>query len=208
VVGGGGGTIVVTLGGGGGGLIGPIHLPGPGGGGGVSPILPITPECFEGAPACAGGGAPPPPPPPEPGAEIVAGATVTLERELPVPQLTVQPGYAVTGLTAYLQIATGDNLPFTFAGFRNAVMMVCSWNHFDVKWGDGSEDPDVTSTGGPYPNGDVTHVYETASPGDDLGVTEYWSCPWHDELGAVGVVNLQTAGALPLEVRQIETVEN
>lgn len=145
-------------------------------------------------------------PPPQSGSSIAAGATTTLQQELPRPQLTVQPGYAVTGLTAYLQIGTGNDLSFTFAGFHNAVSVVCSWDHFDVNWGDGTDDPDVRSTGGPYPDGDVTHVYQQASPSDDLHVVEYWTCPWHDQIGGAGVLQLQTANDLFLEVREVQTL--
>jgi hypothetical protein len=220
IVGGGGGTITVTFTRPGSATAGPGISIGSGGlpslPGSLAPINPWTPANIAACNAQTGGtaiiacpaAAAAPPPPPEPGAAIVAGATTTLQRELPHPQLQVQPGYAVTGLKAYLQITTPTGLHFTFAGYRNAVFMTCSWNHFDVNWGDGTDDPDVTSLGGPWPNGDVTHVYQDASPSDDLHVTEYWACPWTDELGAAGVLDLQTANDLPLEIREIQTVEN
>ena len=154
------------------------------------------------------GAAPPPPPPPEAGAVIVAASRVTLQRELPEPGLAVQPGYAVTGLTAYLEIHTRDDLAFTFAGFRNAVFVTCHWTSFDVDWGDGSPVAGVTSVGGPYPSGDVTHVYQQASPTDDLHVTETWSCPWRDEIGGAGVVIVASDSHLPLEVREIQTLSD
>lgn len=145
---------------------------------------------------------------PQSGASIVAGASTTLQGELPRPQLTVQPGYAVTGLTAYLQIGTPNHVAFTFAGFHNAVFVACGWDHFDVDWGDGTAQPDVRSTGGPWPDGDVTHVYQQAAPSVDLHVTEYWTCAWHDELGGAGVLDLQTANDLYLPVQEIQTVND
>jgi len=154
------------------------------------------------------GAAPPPPPPPEAGAVIVAASRVTLQRELPEPGLVVQPGYAVTGLTAYLEIHTPDDLAFTFAGFRNAVFATCRWTSFDVDWGDGSPVAGVTSVGGPYPSGDVTHVYQQASATDDLHVTETWSCPWRDEIGGAGVVIVASDSHLPLEIREIQTLSD
>jgi len=156
----------------------------------------------------AAGAAPPPPRPPEAGAVIIAAARVTLQRDLPEPQLVVQPGYAVTGLEAYLEIHTPDDLGFTFAGFKNAVFVTCRWTSFDVDWGDGSPAADVTSVGGPYPTGDVTHVYQQASAADDLHVTENWSCPWRDEIGGAGIVLLQSDSHLPLEIREIQTVSD
>jgi hypothetical protein len=209
-----GATITFTqpgAGGGGGGT-----APGAVGPGGPVVVNPWTPtniaacQAQGGSPVlipCPQAGPPgPPAPPPQPGGQIVAGATLTLQQELPQPKLTVQPGYAVTGLRAYLQIDTPDNLPFTFQGFRNAVSMVCHWTSFDVAWGDGAVDTGITSTGGPWPDGDVTHVYQQASPGDDLRVTEHWSCPWHDQIGGAGILQLQTQGDLPLEIREIQTV--
>ena len=41
-------------------------------------------------------------------------------------------------------------------------------------------------TGGPYPNGDVTHVYQYAAPQVTVGVTEHWSCAWSDQVGDSG----------------------
>jgi hypothetical protein len=127
---------------------------------------------------------------------------------LPQPTLRVEPGYAVTGLRAYLQIGSPDHLPFVFQGFHNAVSMACSWTGFDVAWGDGTVDNGVTSTGGPWPDGNVTHVYQQASRDDDLAVTEHWACPWHDQIGGAGLLDLQTRSDLPLEVREIQTVES
>jgi hypothetical protein len=112
----------------------------------------------------------------------------------------------VTGLPAYLQIATPDDLAFVFAGFRNAVAMTCAWDHFAVDWGDGSSDPDVTSTGGAWPDGTVSHVFEDgADPGYRVAVDEQWACAWRDDLGANGVLTLQTQGAVLVEVRDVQT---
>jgi hypothetical protein len=223
--GGGGITVTFTVGSGSG-SPGQGAAGGPAGGGlgggpgnGSAPVNPWNPANIAACQAQSGGlgvlipcpqagpAAPAAPPPPQPGASIVSGATLTLQRQLPQPSLTVQPGYAVTGLRAYLQIGTPDNRPFTFQGFENAVSMLCSWTSFDVAWGDGTVDNGVSSTGGPWPNGDVTHVYQQASPQDDLMVTEHWSCPWHDQIGGAGLLALETQGDLPLEVREIQTVE-
>ncbi len=180
--------------------------------GGAAPAVPAVRTCAGNStlipclPAVAA--APPPPPPPAAGAVIVAASRVTLQRQLPAPRLVVEPGYAVTGLAAYLEIHTPDDLAFTFAGFRNAVFVTCRWTSFDVDWGDGSPAVDVTSVGGPYPSGDVTHVYQQAAVADDLHVTENWSCPWRDEIGGAGVVVLQSDSHLPLEVREIQTVSD
>ena len=110
--------------------------------GGAAPAVPAVRTCAGDStripclPAAAV--APPPPPPPEAGAVIVAASRVTLQRQLPAPRLVVEPGYAVTGLAAYLEIHTPDDLAFTFTGFRNAVFVTCRWTSFDVDWGDGS----------------------------------------------------------------------
>ena len=126
---------------------------------------------------------------------------------LPVPGLTVRPGYAVTGLTAYLEIAAHTPWTATFADPIRAdtITASCASVGFDVDWGDGNR-TSTTSVGGPYPSGDVTHVYTQASSGVALAVTEHWSCTWADQVGDSGTISgLASAGAAPLEVREIQT---
>ena len=149
-------------------------------------------------------GAPAPPPPTA--ADIAASWSQSAT--LPNPRLRIRPGYAVTGLTAYLEIGTPSPWTVTIPDpVRNdAITVSCGPTTFDVNWGDGSPVEQTTSTGGPYPNGDVTHVYQQAAPSYTVAVTEHWACRWSDPQGNGGTLTgLRSAGRLPLEVREIQS---
>src|SRR5579864_2096837 len=150
---------------------------------------------------CPGAATPPPP-----SANQIAQQWARTAH-LPSPTLVVAPGHAVTGLTAYLQIAAHSPWSTTFADpiRLDTIAATCSYTAFDVDWGDG-EHSSTASTGGPYPDGDVTHVYENASPEVALAVTEHWSCTWSDQIGDGGNLSgLSSVGTLALEVREIQT---
>ncbi len=128
---------------------------------------------------------------------------------LPAPRLVVAPGHAVTGLTAYLEIHSPDPWAVAIPDpiRHDAIAISCVHVGFDVDWGDQGAPTHTTSAGGPYPNGDVTHAYQWASPDDTLAVTEHWSCAWGDPLGDAGAINgLVSAAQLPLEVREIQAI--
>lgn len=144
-------------------------------------------------------------PPPLTAAQVAQQWSKTAH--LPPPGITVAPGYAVTGLTAYLQIAAHSPWAAAFADPIRAdtISVSCTGTGFDVDWGDGTR-TSTTSPGGPYPTGDVTHAYQQASTGAPLGVTEHWSCAWSDQVGDAGTIaGLASAGHLPLEIREIQT---
>lgn len=167
---------------------------------GYNPVSGMTQVPCSGAPA----------PQPIPGSTIAT--QWVSQATLPAPTLSVNPGYAVTGLTAYLQIE--PNSPYTTifsppGPVPNAIHITCTTSSYDVDWGDGGPITHTTSTGGPYPNGDVTHVYQTASARDDLTVTSHWGCNWTDNFGAAGTIpDLHSTGRLPLEVREIQSVND
>ena len=147
-----------------------------------------------------------PAPPPPTAADIAASWSQSAT--LPNPRLRIRPGYAVTGLTAYLEIGTPSPWTVTIPDpVRNdAITVSCGPTTFDVNWGDGSPVEQTTSTGGPYPNGDVTHDYQQAAPSYTVTVTEHWACRWSDPQGNGGTLTgLRSAGRLPLEVREIQS---
>ena len=144
-------------------------------------------------------------PPPLTAAQVAQQWSKTAH--LPPPGITVAPGYAVTGLTAYLQIAAHSPWAAAFADPIRAdtISVSCTGTGFDVDWGDGTR-TSTTSPGGPYPTGDVTHAYQQASTGAPLGVTEHWSCAWSDRVGDAGTIaGLASVGHLTLEIREIQT---
>jgi hypothetical protein len=144
--------------------------------------------------------------PPPPSATLIAQAWVQ-SAHLPSPGLFIAPGHAVTGLTAYLQITAHAPWTATFSDpiRDDTITASCSGAGFDIEWGDGDR-TSTASTGGPYPNGDVTHVYRNAAAQLTLDVTEHWSCAWSDQVGDSGTIaGLSSAGTLALEVREIQT---
>jgi hypothetical protein len=144
--------------------------------------------------------------PPPPSASQIAQAWVQ-SAHLPAPGLYIAPGHAVTGLTAYLQITAHSPWAATFDDpIRNdTITASCSYTSFEIDWGDGDR-TSTASTGGAYPDGDVTHVYQYAAPQLSLAVTEHWTCAWSDQVGDAGTIaGLSSARALPLEVREIQT---
>ena len=106
---------------------------------------------------------------------------------------------------ACLQLTLSTNCHCT-EDDEGTIAISCGHTSFDVSWGDGTPPTQTTSTGGPYPSGDVTHVYQQAAPSYTISVTEHWGCRWSDPAGNGGsLTGLRSAGRLPLEVREIQT---
>lgn len=176
--------------------------------GGVIPAPPACPIVLTNpAPIlfpCAPTPGAPGPPPPTP---TDLATTWSQSATLPDPALHVAPGYAVTGMTAYLEIHTG---PWTTAiadPIRNdTITITCTPTTFDIDWGDNTPTDHTTSTGGPYPDGTVTHTYQQAQPAVTITTTEHWTCTWGDALGNGGTItDLRSTGRLTLEIREIQT---
>jgi len=147
------------------------------------------------------------PGPPAPTAADIA-MSWSQSSTLPNPRLRVQPGFAVTGLTAYLEIGTPSPLTIAIPDpvRHDTISISCGHISFDVNWGDGSPIQQTSSTGGPYPDGEVNHVYQQAAPSYTIAVTEHWGCRWSDPLGNGGTLtDLRSAGQLPIEVREIQS---
>ena len=98
--------------------------------------------------------------------------------QLPRPTLSVPPGYAMTGMPAYL--VTGDEHDLIYntgrqvdiEGFLFDIDISAS-GVSTVDWGDGSEPVTYTQPGRPYPDGEVHHTYRDR--GDvDITVTDEW----------------------------------
>jgi hypothetical protein len=100
-----------------------------------------------------------------------------IESQLPLPQPSIDPGRAITGLRSYLDVGapttfddsiSGDVLPVTVAIDASA--------QYRVDWGDGTVET-YSSSGGPYPDGDITHVH-TSSGSYTVTVTPVWTVSW------------------------------
>jgi hypothetical protein len=130
-------------------------------------------------------------------------------RLLPRPQLTVVPDYAIVGKKVYLQI--GGRLRTTFAVPNpiGADIGIHATSRYVVDWGDGSPPTTTTSQGGPWPDGDVTHVYDTAAAAVTIRVVQQWSARWSAGGAGSGTLDdLRTGGELTMRVEQVQPVRN
>lgn len=132
------------------------------------------------------------------------------QMKLPAPEPYIAPGKAITGLAAFLEIRGPRTRTETFNVFGYALTITATVGGYDVDWGDGTWSRGVTSSGGPWPKGDVRHVYT------DMGkytvrVVERWSGTWSVAGGGGGAVDgeLGTEGTIPsFPVDQLQAVRN
>lgn len=131
-------------------------------------------------------------------------------RRLPSPTLAVTPDYAITGKPVYLRIGNPRTTTFDVDNPLGAAVHINATSRYRVDWGDGTPPTTTTSQGGPWPHGDVTHVYDHAVPrGVTITVIQLWSATWTAGPGTGGSLdNLQTAGTLTLRVEQLQAVRN
>lgn len=132
-------------------------------------------------------------------------------RNLPVPTLRMQPNYAITGMRVYLEIGGHGS---TVIAVENPVgddITITATSDYVVDWGDpGWSARTVTrSQGGPWPDGDVTHVYTDVADAAMIKVTQRWRATWSAG-GRSGVLEQRTTESAPLtfEVRQLQAVRN
>jgi len=127
---------------------------------------------------------------------------------LPPPEPYIAPGYAITGLPAYLESNgharwTPQDPPETPHGLLE---VTAEFAYLMVDWGDGRGPQRYDSLGGSYTDGDVHHQYT------DIGnyavqVTQYWKVT-----ASIGDVVMtfdemySDAEPLALEVEQVQAV--
>lgn len=130
-------------------------------------------------------------------------------RHLPRPTLAITPDYAITGKPVYLRIGNPRTTTFDVANPVGPAVHITATSKYRIDWGDGSPPTTTTSQGGPWPHGDVTHVYDHAVPQATITVTQLWAATWTAGPGTGGSLdNLQTAGTLTLRVEQLQAVRN
>jgi hypothetical protein len=174
---------------------------------GQNPFLNLT----AGLPQCPAPPAPPavvaaagPAPPPVNPAVVAEQFFETIP--LPAPRPAIPPGYALTGLAAYL-VTNGDLRPAAYS--RNTpvgLLSVQPQGAYYVDWGDGTRTGPYTTEGRPYPDGTISHVYDQVGT-YPVTVTVEWSATW--ALGAAhGVLGgLRTQARIPdFVVRQSQAV--
>jgi hypothetical protein len=126
--------------------------------------------------------------------------------KLPAPSMQIRPGYSITGTRAFLEIGGPQKLdPTPIAVFGYSVTLHVT-SRYDVDWGDGIRTTGATTQGGPYPNGDISHVY-TDTGTYQVTVTQRWTATY-DISGTQGAINnvLQTTQSIALPVRQAQAV--
>jgi hypothetical protein len=127
---------------------------------------------------------------------------------LPKPAPRIQPGFAITGKTAYLE--TGGTMTGTYTRDTPfGPLTLTTVGRFYVDWGDGSPlAGPFEDAGGPWPTGRLTHVFiDIGIP--DVVVTERWTATW--QLGGEGGVlsGLRTEGRIDdFPVQELQAVRN
>jgi hypothetical protein len=136
--------------------------------------------------------------------------------DLPAPSLWIAPGEAITGLPAYLEIGGDRERIYRFGpeealGYTITIEVPSTYT---VDWGDGTVERGITSPGGPYPHGDVRHVYQLVDADNVVTVTQEWQARWtavgngETASGEIAAGELETSAAFPLSVGQLQAVRN
>jgi hypothetical protein len=138
-------------------------------------------------------------------AQIAWERIVQLQR----PQPRIQPGEAIVGKAAYLEIGGSRSGSWHVEEMGESIDLSAT-SVYDIDWGDGSWTRGVASNGGPWPSGDVRHVY-THDGRYTITVHQRWSATYSTASGASGSVpgTLQTRGSIPdFPVIEVQAVRN
>ncbi len=128
---------------------------------------------------------------------------------LPKPNPRLPPGYAVTGLPAYL-VTNGTLHPAPYqADTPLGPLTITANGTYSVDWGDGSS-PAWTGPfrqeGRPYPDGTIAHTFDNVGT-VTITVIENWSATWSLGPDRGVLPNLQTRATIPnLQIRQLQAV--
>jgi hypothetical protein len=137
--------------------------------------------------------------------------TRTIRDDMPRPTLEVPPGYALTGMPAYLvtnhQLEYGPVTHTVDLGVAVLDVTVTATGSTNVDWGDGTV-ATYHSPGTPWPNGQVVHTYRDAGT-VDIHVTDTWQVTYR--VPALGIEDTLEAPLPPrsldaLEVQQVQAV--
>ena len=132
-------------------------------------------------------------------------------KPVPVMELEIDPGWAITGLRAFLETGA-ESVPATVLSVPTPVgtAQLDITANYVVDWGDGSAIESYAHMGGPWPDGRISHVFTDA---EDVTVaaTQVWSGTWRvtdgAAAGASGVLpELPVDASLDLPVEQVQAV--
>lgn len=124
------------------------------------------------------------------------------------PTVRIQPGKAIAGKPAYLEIGNPQTGSWHFNEYGYAIDLAAT-STYDIDWGDGTWTRGATTQGGPWPGGTLRHAYTTAGT-YTVTVYQRWSATYSIN-GETGTVpgTLQTVGTLGgFPVVEIEAVRN
>ena len=144
-----------------------------------------------------------------PSARQIAAEVWQHVEDLPVPSLSVQPDFGVTGKPVYLQIAGANTWSRTIDNPIGDDVVITATSDYVIDWGDPTypKTDTTTSQGGTYPDGDVTHVYTHKTPRTEIRVTQRWTARWRAGAATGTLGQLTTSAApLPIEVRDLQAV--
>jgi hypothetical protein len=130
--------------------------------------------------------------------------TRTIRDDMPRPTVEVPPGYALTGMEAYLvtnhQLEYGPVTHAVDLGIAVLDVIVTATGVTEVDWGDGTV-ATYHTPGTPWPDGNVTHTYRDTGI-VTISVTDIWQVTYR--VPALGIEDTVTA---PLPSRTLDDFE-
>ena len=129
--------------------------------------------------------------------------------KLPLPAPRIAPGWGIVGKEAYLEIGgPRDPAPWTFDALGYTITITAR-SRYEVDWGDGALARGLTSQGGPWPTGEITHPYQVDGA-YRVTVRQQWTATWSASNGEQGAIDegLQTVGTLEFPVRELQAVRD
>jgi hypothetical protein len=130
--------------------------------------------------------------------------TRTIRDDMPRPTVEVPPGYALTGMEAYLvtnhQLEYGPVTHTVDLGIAVLDVIVTATGVTEVDWGDGTV-ATYHTPGTPWPDGNVTHTYRDTGI-VTISVTDIWQVTYR--VPALGIEDTVTA---PLPTRTLDDFE-
>ena len=97
--------------------------------------------------------------------------------QLPPPQPRIQPGWAIAGKDAFLELGGARSVTRHFDAFGYDLTIIATATTNDIAWGDGSRTDGTRSAGGPWSDGDLTDVWIAAGT-YDVVATRHWTGVW------------------------------
>ena len=120
----------------------------------------------------------------------------------------IAPGWMLAGKMAYLEAGSTPAAHFEHPT-PLGLLTIDATSKLFVDLGDGATlDGPHTGSGGPWPNGTITHSWTTART-YDVTVTQRWTATWHLGPATGQLAGLATQGTIDdFEVRQLQAVRN